>query len=203
MAISPRLLKQLGHPSGFTGRLILRLLNRVNSGMNDGALKALGLGADEHVLEIGFGGGSLIERVLANNRTTRVTGAEISELAIQTARKRFRKNPRVDFALSDGKALPFENAAFTRAVSVNVIYFWPDVSEMLSEIHRVLADGGRFVLSYHDQSPDTVTRFFREDVEAQLLTSGFATVHSTEIFDKDNDSHFCTAAIKANLNPAE
>ena len=203
MEISPRILKQLGHPSGFTGRLILRLLNRVNRGMNDVALKALNLGVNDHVLEIGFGGGSLISRVLANDRTTRVTGAEISELAIKTARKKFRKDPRAGFTLSDTKALPFDNASFTRAVSVNVIYFWPDVLEMLSEVHRALTDGGKFVLCYSDQSPDYITRFFHEDVEAQLLAAGFATVHSTESFDKDNDSYFCTVATKAGLIPAE
>ena len=197
MNISPQTLKQLGHPSGFTGRLILRFLNHVNKGMNDVALKALDLGGNDHVLEIGFGGGSLIARMLANDKTTRVTGAEISELAIKTARKKFRKDPRVDFALSESKALPFANASFTRAVSVNVIYFWPDVPEMLSEVHRTLARGGKFVLCYSDQSPDYVTRFFHEDVEAQLLAAGFATVHSTESFDKENDSYFCTVAVKS------
>lgn len=197
MEISPRILKQLAHPRGFTGRLILQLLNRVNNGMNDVALKALNLGDNDHVLEIGFGGGSLIARVLANDKTTRVTGAEISELAVELARKKFRKNPRVYFTLGGGKTLPFKNATFTRAVCVNVIYFWPEVPEMLSEVHRILAHGGTFVLCYHDQSPNNVTRFFHEDVEAQLLAAGFATVHSTENFVGESDSYFCTVAVKS------
>lgn len=197
MEVSTRILKQLGHPSGLTGRLILRLLNRVNMVLNDIALNALDLGDSDHVLEIGFGGGSLIDSILSYNQTTRVTGAEISELAIKVARYKFRKNPRVDFALSEGNTLPFETAEFTHAVSVNVIYFWPDVPEMLSEVHRILTNGGKFVLCYSDQSPDNVTRFFHEDVEAQLHTAGFSAIHSTESFDKDNDSYFCTVAIKS------
>ncbi len=197
MAISPRILKQLGHPSGITGRLVLRLLNRVNRGMNDVALKALDLGENDHVLEVGFGGGALIARVLEHDKTPRVTGAEISELAINLARKRYRNYARANFALTDGKTLPFESATFTRVACVNVIYFWPDVPEMLTEILRILADKGKLVLCYSEQSPDNVTSFFHDDVEAQLRTAGFATTHTTEHFDKDNDRHFCTVATKA------
>ena len=203
MTLSPKLLKQLGRPSGFAGRIILRMLNRVNRGINDCALAALNLRENAHVLEIGFGGGSLIARILAKDMTTRITGAEVSRLAIQTAQKRFRKEPRVDFKQCDGDTLPFGNAVFTRAVSVNVIYFWPNVPEMLSEVYRVLANDGKFVLCYSEDSPDNITRFNHKDVEAQLQTAGFATVHSTQILDKENDAYYCTVAIKVALNPAE
>lgn len=199
MGISARLLKQLGHPSGFTGKIILRMLNRVNSNMNDQALSALGVRAQDHVLEIGFGGGSLVTRILDSDLTTRVTGAEISTLAIKNANKKFRNDPRVDFTHYDGENLPFDNGAFTRVAAVNVIYFWSDLPALLSEIHRVLARGGKLVLGYSDQSPDGVTRFFHKDIEERLLTAGFTAIHSTEVLDKDNDIQFCTVAEKPNF----
>ena len=181
----------------------MRILNRVNRDMNDRALAALGLLENAHVLEIGFGGGSLIARILANDKTTRITGAEVSTLAIRTAQKRFQKEPRVEFKQCSGDILPFGNAVFTSVVSVNVIYFWPNVPEMLSEVHRVLANDGKFVLCYSEQSPDNITRFNHKDVEAQLQTIGFATAHSTQYLDKDNGAYYCTVAIKVALNPAE
>lgn len=199
MTRSSILLNQLGHPRGLTGRIILRMLNRVNINMNDQALTSLDLGGDDHVLEIGFGGGSLVARILKGDKTSRVTGAEISTLAIKNANKDFRNEHRANFTHYNGNTLPFENGKFTRAVCVNVIYFWSDVPAMLSEIHRVLADGGKLILGYSDQSPDKVTRFFNKDVKAQLLAAGFATVHSTEVLDIDNDVQFCTVAEKPSL----
>ena len=97
MTRSSRLLKQLGHPRGIAGRIILRLLNRVNGNMNDEALTALDLGDSDHVLEIGFGGGSLVARIFGNDRTTCVSGVEISKLAIENANKKFRNEPRAAF----------------------------------------------------------------------------------------------------------
>lgn len=196
MTRSSKLLSQLGNPRGVTGRSILQLLNRVNSNMNDQALAALDLRHNDHVLEIGFGGGSLIARILDNDRTTRVSGVEISKLATKNARKIFRDEPRVAIEYYEGDTLPYGDHAFSRAAAVHVIYFWTDFLYMFSEIHRVLAIGGKFVLCYSDQSPDEVTRFPRKAVEAQLQLVGFETVRTTEVLDKDNDIQFCTAAVK-------
>lgn len=196
MTLSLRIIKQLGHPRGLTGRIILRLLNIVNRNMNDRALASLDLEGKNHVLEIGFGGGSLIAGILQIDRTTRVTGAEISTLAIQNAKKKFRDETRASFIHYNGKTLPFEDGAFTRAACVNVIYFWSDVPKMLAEVHRVLASGGKIILGYSEQSPDEVSRFLHKDVEAQLLAAGFATAKSSEVHDKNNDIQFCTVAVK-------
>ena len=98
--------------------------------------------------------------------------------------------------------MPFENSTFSRVAGVNVIYFWSDVPAMFSEVHRALTNGGKLILGYSDQSPDEVTSFLREDVEEQLRSVGFEAVHSTEVFDKDNDIQFCTVALKA-INLAE
>ena len=68
MAVSARILRQLGKPAGLLGRLILWELNRVNRGMNDVTFEALDLAAGDRVLDIGFGGGALIKRVLAEDR---------------------------------------------------------------------------------------------------------------------------------------
>ena len=127
---------------------------------------------------------------------------EISKLAIQNADNKFRNEPRAAFTHYDGDILPFENTTFSRVACVNVIYFWSDVLAMFSEVHRVLTNGGKLILGYSDQSPDEVTSFLRKDIEEQLRSVGFEAVHTTEVFDKDNDIKFCTVALKA-VNLAE
>ena len=195
MTSSTRLLRQLSHPSGLTGRIILRLLNRVNSGMNATALKALDLSGSDHVLEIGFGGGALVAGMLKQN--ARVTGMEVSNLAIQTAKKKFHKSAHTEFVIYSGIAFPFRDEVFTKAVCVNVIYFWKDVPAIMAEVHRALANHGAFILCYSEDSPDGVTRFDHKAVEAQLLSAGFTTATSYAKSDKQNDAYYCTVATKS------
>lgn len=199
MAYSSRILRQLGHPSGFLGRLILRRLNRVNRGMNEAAHAALDPGEGDRVLEIGFGGGSLIESILEHDRVALVAGADVSTLAIQSARKRFSRAVaagRAEFHKSGEETLPFDNATFSAVCCVNVIYFWPDVPAMLAEALRVLSPGGAFVLVYAEGSPDSVTTFPAPDVEAQLLEAGFASATTSHNSDRENGRYHCTVALK-------
>lgn len=203
MAIPPRILKQLGHPSGLTGRLILRMLNRVNKGMNGQALMALDICDRDKVLELGFGGGSLISDMLATRKAVQITGSDISKLAVQSAQKRFRAEDRVSFEHISGEDLPYEDAAFGKVVCVNVIYFWQDVPNMLREIFRVLEGGGRVVLCYSEFGPDEVSRFKPTELESQLRAVGFATVRSSSIEESEADSHYCTVGFKASAIPAE
>ena len=197
------MLKQLGHPSGITGRIILRLLNRVNGGMNEITLAALDLSEGDQVLETGFGGGALIASSLTSYKTVHVTGIDISALAVKTARKRFRNYPRANFEQSSDETLPADSASFTHVACANVIYFWSNIPLALSETHRVLTNGGKLVLSYSEGSPDGITRFDHKDVEAQLFAAGFTSVHSEQSTDMDNDTYYCTVALKAGVSPAE
>lgn len=174
----------------------------MNAHMNDRALAALDLQENDSVLEIGFGGGSLIDRILAKEQATHVTGADISALAVKSAKKRFQKAPRAIFKHIDGDLLPFKDTIFTQVVGVNVIYFWPDVSIMLSEAFRVLANESKLVLCYSEQSPDEVTRFKHQDVELQLQTAGFKSAVSYKETNKDNSTYYCTVALKSAFSPA-
>ncbi len=197
MAYSSRILRQLGHPSGLLGRLILRRLNKVNSGMNAFALDALALREGDRVLEIGFGGGALIGRILADSNIAFVAGAEISDLAVRAAGKRFAPDVaagRAAFHICGETSLPFDDGYFTAAVCVNVIYFWPDVPAMLAEIRRVLAPGGRFVLAYAEGAPDRVTRFPNDEVERLLRDAGFADTVTRQGSDAENGRYHCTVA---------
>jgi len=199
MAISPRILRQLGKPSGFLGRLILWELNRVNRGMNDVTFRALDLAAGDRVLDIGFGGGALIKNILARDGVAFVAGADISRLAIGRAEHRFKREVaegRATFRECGTASLPFDDGAFSKVCGVNVIYFWPDVPAMMSDVFRVLEPGGAFVLCYAEGAPDKVTKFPPDKVETWLREAGFDGVATSHDADKANGRYHCTVAVK-------
>ena len=49
--------RQLSHPTGFVGRIMGLLMNRLNAKLNAFVLRQLDLAPSDRVLEIGFGGG--------------------------------------------------------------------------------------------------------------------------------------------------
>lgn len=199
MTSSTRLLAQLGHPSGLLGRLVLNRLNVVNQGMNQMTLEALDNESSEKVLEIGFGGGGLVRGLLDSGLCTRITGLEVSELAITRASKIFKQDISRDAVLLkhyDGNKLPFRKGQFTAVCSVNVIYFVSDIAVLLKNIHRVLVPGGRVVLTYASESPDGVGKFPAKDVEKAMKKISFAQIQTTSGHDTENGDFYCTVAIK-------
>jgi ubiquinone/menaquinone biosynthesis C-methylase UbiE len=142
---------QLALPRGFGGRIVGRLMNRWNAAVNHRAVTLLGVEAGDAVLEIGFGGGATLERLLTTTPAVRVAGLEQSATMAATARARFAgpiAEGRVTIETGDVEALPYADRSFDRIITVNVVYFWEDLPAALEELCRVLRPGGTLVLAY-------------------------------------------------------
>jgi SAM-dependent methyltransferase len=130
-------------------RALAPLWNRRNATLNDAALQALALSADDRVLEVGFGGGYLLERMAATVTRGLVAGADASPGMAARCRRRFKAGldaGRLDVRCATAQDLPFGDEAFGKAVSVNSLFYWPDAAAGVRELARVLAPGGRVVL---------------------------------------------------------
>jgi len=82
---SQKLLKQLGHPKGIFGYFVLKYLDKVNCNMNDLNYKCLNITKEDSFLEIGFGGGALIEKIDQENDYSLISGIEISKKSYDLA----------------------------------------------------------------------------------------------------------------------
>jgi arsenite methyltransferase len=126
--------------------------------MNRLALEALDVRPGERVLEVGFGGGELLSRLLAAR--AQVTGIDPSEAMLARARLRFvraLREDRLTLRLGTAERLPLPNSSVDKACSVNAIYFWPDLNVALRELARVLRPGGALVLCF--QTVEAVRRW--------------------------------------------
>ena len=124
--------------------------------MNRLTFEQLGISGQERVLEVGFGGGDLIEWILSATEAKAI-GVDASEPMVKRARARFRREVgqgrlRLEQGVAD--ALPLPGASIDKACSVNSLYFWPDMEAALAEFARVLRPGGRLVLCF--QTPESV-----------------------------------------------
>lgn len=195
--------KQLGHPSGIWGRLLLRLLNRENAGMNRLAFEQLAIRQGDRILEIGFGGGSLLARILQTSLPDKVVGIDYSEDALKVTQQRLRQYMRsgqLTLQQANVNDLPFLDQQFHRICTVNTLYFWPDVHTALQECYRVLMPDGVLAICYNTQAfleeQGLIQQGFKgydvEAVENLLIQVGFQSVQTLSDKDASNGKFYCT-----------
>ena len=169
--MSPRsfLARQLGFPNGFFGRLLMRLLNRGNAAMNDLTFEQLNLEPGDAILEFGFGGGYLLNKIIASQIPDFIAGIDPQPDVVRLGHKKFKqqiKRGKMELKQASGENLPYEAQTFNKICTVNTIYFWSDPKLVLQECDRVLKPDGKIVICYN--SPDFIE-------QAKLTQHGFNT----------------------------
>ena len=54
----------------------------------------------------------------------------------------------MELRCASAERLPYDDGSFTKACTVNTVYFWPKPAAGISELSRVLAVGGRLVIGF-------------------------------------------------------
>jgi len=177
------LANQLRGPSGRSGRLVARVLNRVNADLNREAVAALEVTSGGHALDLGFGGGVGLRELLAGP-AARVTGVELSDAMLAAAGRRFAGDARLELLKGSADAIPLPDGSVDRLLSVHTLYFWPDPEAGMAEVRRVLADDGRACIALqpreameddplHDHG---FTLYAAADLDRLLKGAGFGNV---------------------------
>ncbi len=184
---------QLARPSQLFGRFLGTIWNRRNQALNDAAFDLLALQPDDRVLEIGFGGGYLLERMARVLKHGCLAGVDDSPAMVKYAKKRMKgagiKLP-IDLKRAPAESLPFPEAHFTAVCSVNSIFYWQQIDKGLAEIKRVLSPKGRLVLCFTTWQSLEDKPFARhltpvepEDIREKLLRNGFSDVQISRLSD--------------------
>lgn len=215
MLRTPRFLAdQLAHPKGLFGRLVMgRFLNILNSDFNDLVLKDLAIEPTSRVLEVGFGGGALLQSLCARTPMGFVAGLEVSEEMIARSRLLLRGHisaDRLELRQGSVESMPFGDEQFDRACAVNTIYFWPDLVSAMREFQRVLRPGGLLVLGFlsHDDigraglDRHGFQRYAPDVIEMALRTTEFETISLNSGSDA-RGTYFSLVARRAQALPAD
>lgn len=146
----PRLVaRQLSHPSGFGGWLARLGMNRGNARVNAFAVDRLDPQPTDAIVEVGFGGGPNLRRLL--DRSTSVVGIDRSADAVAAATRTFAAEyvqGRARFLLGDVGRLPIDEASCTKALTVHTVYFWRSLEQGFGEFIRVLRPGGLLAVGF-------------------------------------------------------
>ena len=145
---------QLGHPRGLPGRVVGRMLNRANRAAITGAVDALDLPSDGVVADLGFGGGAGLDLLLRQlGARGQVHGVDQSATMLSAAAHRFRREVetgRLRLHQAPIEHLPLETSSLDGAITLNTLYFIPDLAGALQECARVLKPSGQLVIGLGD-----------------------------------------------------
>ena len=110
---------------------------------------SLAIAATDHILDVGSGIGGPA-RYFARRFGCRVTGIDLTAEFCEVARhltRLLRMDDNVEFHLGNALAMPFADASFAGAYSMNVSMNIADKAALYREIRRVLKPGGWLMLS--------------------------------------------------------
>jgi len=179
---------QFRRPTGIVGRIIGGRMAEQHEPENEWTIALLSVQPTDHILEIGFGPGTTIQRlaILASNGC--VTGIDFSHTMVRVARKRNTaaiKAGRVNLTYGNAANLPYSENSFDKALSIHVLYFWPDLLQALQEIRRIFKPGGMLVLTLLPRekwpgdgkgTPDCRV-YSADDVVKLMLEAGFSSTN--------------------------
>ena len=98
-------------------------------------------------MDLGCGGGRNIQYFLT--KANKVYGIDYSRASVDIARilnDKDIKDGRCQIIEGDVKNIPFDEKTIDIVTAFETIYFWKDIEACFREIHRVLKDGGEFLI---------------------------------------------------------
>jgi len=104
----------------------------------DGVLEWLNAQMGEFILDLGCGDGQLTQRIAATG--AHVLGVDASIDMVSAARER-----GIEAELANAESLPFHRETFDAVFSNAALHWVRNQDAMLTQVHRVLKSGGRFV----------------------------------------------------------
>jgi arsenite methyltransferase len=159
------------------------------------ALEMMRIARDENLLDVGCGAGWLSRALARGVPDGRVVGMDISDEMIRRARAASVDFENLVFVVGQVSEIPWEANFFTKAISVESSYYWPDPEKGLREIRRVLDEGGSawIIINYYKDNPHShqwgrllpiPTHLLSADEWAALFrNAGFANVEHRRIPD--------------------
>ena len=200
--------EQARRPDGLFGRMVMSIVfDQGNAFLNDFVNELMSVQNDDRIIEIGSGTGKLIYRMAQQIDKGLIEGVDFSKVMVSIARKRNKKNitnGKVKILESNFDEMPFEKESFTKACSINTLYFWPEPLHTAKKIADILKPDGKLILAFEDieqlkqrkLNQEIFHLYSKGEVQDLLTNAGFSKNVSIVSRKKGKSIFHCVVAIK-------
>lgn len=192
-------------PKGVGGKIMLMRMNKRHANMAQWGFSHIHPDEGNVCLDIGCGGGMNVKTLLKLCKEGKVVGVDYSAISVGKSTKVNRveiSKGRCEIMQGDVRELPFDSQSFDLVTAFETIYFW-DVAKGFSEVHRVLKDGGTFMIcnEANGDNPDEykmteiiqgMAIYTDKQIEDLLQAAGFNDIK----IDKKQSGWICVLATK-------
>jgi len=196
-------------PDGKDGVKMLERMNQSHFEVTGWALHFWDLKESDRILDIGCGGGATLHRMSLKIGSGHLTGVDYSPTSVETSKKLNQKeieSGKMDILEASVSKLPFPDHCFDKIITVESFYFWPEPTDNLKEVFRVLKSGGTFLLvadiyqkeGLNSQALENILRFqmlnpTKEEFQSLFEKAGFSKV---QIHTKEGKDWICVEGNK-------
>jgi ubiquinone/menaquinone biosynthesis C-methylase UbiE len=200
--------EQARRPDGLFGRIVMSLVfDKGNAFLNDFVNELMSVQIDDRVIEIGFGSGKLIYKMAQQIDKGLIEGVDFSSEMVSIARKRNKNNianGKVKIYEGDFDEMPYEKERFTKACSVNTLYFWSDPEHTAKKIARILKPDGKLILAFEDTKQlkqrkldqEVFHIYSKDEIQNFLIDAGFLNEINIVSRTKGKSIYHCAVAIR-------
>jgi SAM-dependent methyltransferase len=137
----------LANPDGFFGEVVGGYISMVFEPLNQWAVQRMQIQPGDAVLEIGFGPGMAIQKMIENTPVGCVVGLDNSALMLRKATELNRlaiESGKVKLMQADVCHLPEFGQKFDKIVAINTTMYWPaeQLGRIFKNLRKCLVPGG-------------------------------------------------------------
>ncbi len=159
-------------PQGNEGVQMLQRMNQSHLAVTAWALDFFRFDDGDRILDIGCGGGAALKRMSERVGSGHLTGVDYSDVSVELSKETNAadiSSGKMEVLAASVESLPFGDGTFDKIVTVESFYFWPNPTENLKEVRRVLKSGGIFLLVADIYQKEGLSEETLENIEQYQL----------------------------------
>ena len=183
------------------------VFDKGNAFLNDFVYNLMSIQANDHVIEIGSGTGKLIKKMAKNIDNGFIEGVDFSNTMVSIAQRKNKNNianGKVKIVEGNFDEMKYEKESYSKACSVNTLYFWNRPEYTVKKIAEILMPKGKLYLAFEDieqlkkrnLNQQIFKLYTKDEVQNLLFNTALFKKVSTVSRNNGKSLFHCVVAIK-------